>query len=237
MTGHHGAAFSDSAPCGPAVTGAGVALDELERDALAELGNMGIGKASTALGRMVGGLVTLSVPAVAITAPTEVAARLESVLPGPLVGVSETLAGVLHGAALLIFPETDSLPLVRAALPAEVPPEDAALLEEEALGELGNVVLNSALALVANLLGGPIDTGLPVVRRGGAAAILAACGGGSGNGGMAGDMAGSDAAVLFHIDLRAAAQTVGGQVVLVLDTGSMGTLKATLGRFIGRVRT
>lgn len=202
-------------------------LNALERDTLAELGNMGIGRASTALGRMVGGFVTLSVPSVDVAAAGQVVRTLlDPALPGPLVGVSETLGGAFDGTALYLFPEADSLPLVRAALPPEVPPEDAGLLEEEALAELGNIVLNSALALVANLLGQTIDTGLPVVRRGSAAAILAACRGAGPDGGPA---------VLFHIDLRATAQTLGGRVVLVLDTGSMDRLKATLGGYIGRV--
>lgn len=205
-------------------------LDALERDTLAELGNMGIGRASTALGRMVGDFVTLSVPSVDVAAAGTVMRSLDPALPGPLVGVSETLGGALDGAALFLFPEADSLPLVRAALPPDVPPEDAGLLEEEALAELGNIVLNSALALVANLLGQTIDTGLPVVRRGSAAAILAACRGGGGD-----DGPDDGPAVLFHIDLRATAQTLGGRVVLVLDSGSMDRLKATLGGYIGRV--
>ncbi|RUQ71527.1 chemotaxis protein CheC [Azospirillum doebereinerae] len=205
------------------------ALDDLERDALAELGNIGLGKASTALGRMVGELVVVSVPSVDVLPLDEVAPSLEAALSGPLVGVSESLGGIFDGTALFLFPEADSLPLVRAVLPPDVPAEDAALLEEEALAELGNVVLNSALALVANQLGGGIDTGLPVVRRGTAGAILAACRG-------TGGTVGGEDLPLLHIDLRATAQTIGGRVVLVLDAGSMGRLKASLGGFIGRSR-
>lgn len=204
----------------------GVTLDALERDALGELGNVGLGRASTALGRMLGGgLVVPSVPSVETLPAEAVAGTLDLALPGVLVGVSESLMGVFEGTALFLMPEAESLPLVRAALPPGVLPEDAALLEEEALGELGNVVLNSALALVANLLGGGIDTGLPRVGRGTAGAILAACRAGQGD---AAD------AVLLHIDLRASVQTVGGRVVLVLDSNSMERLKATLDGFIGR---
>ncbi|MBP2228541.1 chemotaxis protein CheC [Azospirillum agricola] len=214
-------------------------LTDLERDALAELGNMGIGRASTALGRMVGELVRLSVPSVEVMDPDAAIRSLGEALPGPLIGVSESLGGVFDGTALFLFPETDSLPLVRAALPPDVPPEEAGPMEEEALAELGNIVLNSALALVANLLGGGIDTSLPAVRRGTAAAILADCRkAGFPGGGQAGGAAGAEAddtVVLFRIDLRATAQTLGGRVVLMLDPGSMGRLRGTLGRFIGRV--
>ncbi|AWB08294.1 chemotaxis protein CheC (plasmid) [Azospirillum humicireducens] len=222
-------------------------LSELERDALAELGNIGIGKASTALGRMLGCLVTLSVPSVEMVPPAEVAGLLDRALAPPLVGVSEKLGGLFAGCALLVFPQGGSLPLVRAALPPDIPAEDVAALEDEVLAELGNVVLNSALALVSNLLGEPVDTGLPVLVRGSGAEVLRGCAmaqpaiaieAGAARTGLAG------AALLLHIDLRtdlpggdgaAAGVTVGGRVVLLLDAGSAGALQATLGRYIGRL--
>ncbi|MBP2310136.1 chemotaxis protein CheC [Azospirillum melinis] len=207
-------------------------LSDLERDALAELGNIGIGRASTALGRMLGGLVTLSVPTVDMVPPDTVAGLLDRALTPPLVGISETLGGLFAGCALLVFPQAGSMALVRAALPPDVPAEEVPELEDEVLAELGNVVLNSALALVANLLGEPVETGLPVVFRGDAAEVLRGC---SGTAPTA-----EGAAVLFHIDLRAnlpggEGVVVGGRVVLLLDAGSAGALQATLGRYIGRL--
>ncbi|SMF91992.1 chemotaxis protein CheC [Azospirillum oryzae] len=207
-------------------------LSDLERDALAELGNIGIGRASTALGRMLGGLVTLSVPSVEMVPLADVAGLLDRALTPPLVGISETLGGLFAGCALLVFPQAGSLFLVRAALPPDVPAEDASEMEDEVLAELGNVVLNSALALVANLLGEPVETGLPAVFRGSAAEILRGC---SGTPPTA-----DGAAVLFHIDLRTTlpggdGAVVGGRVVLLLDAGSAGALQATLGRYIGRL--
>ncbi|CAO3440010.1 Chemotaxis protein CheC -- inhibitor of MCP methylation [Azospirillum endophyticum] len=206
-------------------------LSELERDALAELGNIGIGRASTALGRMLGGLVTLSVPSVEMVPPADVAGLLDRALTPPLVGVSEKLGGLFAGCALLVFPQAGSMAVVRAALPPDVSAEDASEMEDEVLAELGNVVLNSALALVANLLGEPVDTGLPAVSRGSAAEILLGC---------AGPVGTEGAAVLFHIDLRTSlpgggGAVVGGRVVLLLDAGSAGALQATLGRYIGRL--
>lgn len=211
-------------------------LSDLERDALAELGNIGIGRASTALGRMLGGLVTLSVPTVDMVPPDAVAGLLDRALTPPLVGISERLGGLFAGCALLVFPQAGSLPLVRAALPPDVPAGEVPALEDEVLAELGNVVLNSALAQIANLLGEPVETGLPAVFRGAADEILRGC--------SETVPTGEGAAVLFHIDLSASLPRedgggdgveVGGRVVLLLDAGSAGTLQATLGRYIGRL--
>ena len=201
-------------------------LDELERDALAELGNIGVGKASTALSRMVGGTVLVSVPNVEIVPGDRVIAVLERALPGPLVAVSECLSGTFRGSAILLLPERSSLPLASAALPPDVPKEAAAELEAEALAEVGNIVLNSCLSLMANLLGTGIGTTLPEVRRGPVAQLLAGCGVGTDAGG---------AAVLFQVTFRLEPQDIGGEIVLALDAESVAGLKTIIGRYIGRL--
>lgn len=201
-------------------------LDELERDALAEMGNIGIAKASTALSRMIGGPVEISVPAVELLTLAGVSDTLSQVLPGPLIGVSERLEGALRGVALLVFPQSGSLPLVHATLPPGFGAEDAAALEDEALAEIGNVVLNSGIAQVANLLGADVQTELPTVGRGDAAAILS----GSGL-----DLSAPEPAIVFHIAFRATTPDVGGRVVLALDPLSMAVLKDAVGRYIGRI--
>lgn len=202
------------------------ALDELERDALAELGNIGIAKASTALSRMIGGPVEISVPAVDLLMLSDLSATLTALLPGPLIGVAERLEGALHGVALLIFPQAGSLPLVCASLPPGFGADDAAALEDEALAEIGNVVLNSGIAQVANLLGADVQTELPRVHRGESAAILIASGH---------DLTARQPAIVFDIAFRAAPPDVGGRVVLALEPESMTALKDAIGRYIGRI--
>ncbi len=206
-------------------------LDELERDALAELGNIGVGKASTALSRMVGGTVLVSVPNVEIVPGDRLVAALEQALPGPLVAVSECLSGTFRGSAILLLPERSSLPLASAALPPDVPKEDAQELEAEALAEVGNIVLNSCLSLMANLLGTGIGTTLPSILRGPVARVL------EGSGVETGSEA---SAILFQVNFRLESQDpagaiVGGEIVLALDAESSAELKAIIGRYIGRI--
>lgn len=201
-------------------------LDELERDALAELGNIGVGKASTALSRMLGGAVQVSVPTVEIVPADRVAGRLGAAGPGRLVAVTEVLSGAICGTALLVFPERGSLPLAAAALPPDVPKEFAAELEGEALAEIGNIVLNSCLASMANLLGTRIETTLPDILRGTAEEILNACGV---------EPSPASAAILFQVTFRASLVDVGGEVVLALDPASAADLKDLIDGYIGRL--
>ncbi len=201
-------------------------LDDLEHDALAELGNIGVARASTALSRMLGAAVRISVPTVEIVPSGRVVQVLEAALPERLVAVSEGLSGAFRGTAILLVPAHRSLSLASAALPPEVPKEQAAELEGEALAEVGNIVLNSCLSVMANLLGTGITTTLPAVHCGSAAEILEASGLDSGP---------LAASILFHISFDAQPQDVAGQIVLALDSGSAAGLKAALGTYIGRV--
>ena len=83
-----------------------------------------------------------------------------------LVAVRQGFEGAFSGQALLIFPESNSLELVRAVTGDELSPEDLQEMEQEALSETGNIVLNGCLATMANMLQKPLTMSLPQVLRG-----------------------------------------------------------------------
>src|SRR6202034_300498 len=132
-------------------------LTELERDALAELSNIAMAKAANSLRKMVQHEVLLAVPSVDI---------LTNAAAANLVAVRQDFAGPFSGRALLIFPETNSLELVRAVVGQQLALEDIVDLEDEALAETGNIILNSWVATIANLLKSALKMSLPVVIRG-----------------------------------------------------------------------
>ena len=69
-----------------------------------------------------------------------------------LVAVRQAFSGDISGRALLIFPEKNSLELVRAVAGEGLSLEDILELEHEALAEIGNMILNACMATMANLL-------------------------------------------------------------------------------------
>src|SRR6201999_859153 len=89
--------------------------------------------------------------------------------PSQLVAVHQVFEGDITGRALLIFPETKSLELVRAVTSGSLPLEDIIELEQEALAETGNIILNGCLATIANMLHRSLKMSLPEVLRGNAA--------------------------------------------------------------------
>ena len=113
-------------------------LSEIEQDAIAEIANLGVSRAATSLRQLVGEQVLLSVPAVNIVTRRAAAELVERGGATTLVAVQQSFEGPFSGRALLIFPQAQSLELVRSIVGPEHSLEDVIDLEEEALAETGN---------------------------------------------------------------------------------------------------
>ena len=197
-------------------------LTDLERDALAELSNIAMARAASSLRQMVKHQVLLSVPRVDILSK-EAAAQVISKPDSPaLVAVRQDFRGPFSGRALLIFPESNSLELVRAVIGHEAALEDIGSLEDEALAETGNIILNSWVATIANLLKQSLQMSLPVVIRGDSRQMLR------------GDEA--QTLVLFlHIRFEISTRNIQGYVALLMDIPSIDSLRSLLADFIKNV--
>jgi chemotaxis protein CheC len=143
-----------------------VDLSELQLDALTELVNLGVSRAATNLAQMVREEVVLSVPKVALLSRDEAIRTLSQRESKNLVAVHQIFEGDITGRALLIFPEAQSLELVRSVVGEDLSLEEIIELEQEALAETGNVILNSCLATIANSLESSLKISLPEVLRG-----------------------------------------------------------------------
>ncbi|WP_029006962.1 chemotaxis protein CheC [Azospirillum halopraeferens] len=201
-------------------------LSDIERDALTELANIGVSRASVALSRMIGDDVSMSVPAVDIVPRDDAARLLSSELAERLVAVAERFDGALSGSALLVFPERNSLELVRAALPDGIDLDHVFELEQEALCEIGNIVLNNCLSVIANLLGIRLETALPRVIYGNAGEIFTRCG-------VSNDP--NAVAVVFYIRFHLRTANLVGQIVIALDVASADELRARTAGYVARI--
>ena len=141
-------------------------LNELELDALTELVNIGVSHAATSLRQMVEREVVLSVPKVDLVERAHAVKILQESEARKLVAVHQTFEGDITGRVLLIFPETKSLEIVRAVVGTELTLEDVIDLEQEALAETGNIILNGCLSTIANMLERSLKMSLPEVLHG-----------------------------------------------------------------------
>lgn len=200
-------------------------LDELERDALTELVNIGVSRAAASLRKMVGKQVLLSVPSVEVVTQDAAAALIGQRESDDLVAIRQEFGGAFSGQALLIFPEDNGLDLVRAILGDELPPTEVASLKDEALAETGNVILNGCLGTIANMLNQSLQMSLPMVLYGDGKALFDV--------GVEPD---NDGLVLFlYINFSVRDRNIRGYIAMIMDLPSLSSLKRLLGDFIDRV--
>lgn len=201
-------------------------LDELERDALTELLNMGVSRAATFLSKMVSDQVALSVPSLMIVGRESATEALTRNERSRFVAVGQNFTGLFSGRALLIFPEVNSLELVRAAVGDGYSLEEIADLEQEALTEMGNVILNGCLSVIANALKESLDISLPSLLRGDGRSILH---------GQGQPELSSDLMLLVYIDFSIRSRNIRGYIALLMDLPSLTALRQLVQRFIAEV--
>ena len=195
-------------------------LTDLERDALGELSNIAMARAANSLRQMVGYQVMLSVPSVDIVSKEAATQLIGKSNTTPLVAIfRQDFTGAFSGRALLIFPEANSLELVRVVVGQRLPLADIVNLEDEALAETGNIILNSWVATIANLLKSGLKMSLPTVVRGDSRKMFKS------------DE--SQTLVLFlHIKFEVSTTEVRGYVALLMDIPSVEELRSLIADFI-----
>ncbi|MGQ9367241.1 chemotaxis protein CheC [Azospirillum sp. ST 5-10] len=199
-------------------------LSDLEADALTELVNVSVSKAAVTLSRMMRGGVSLTVPRVRIVPREEATAALRTdEADDRLVAVGEAFDGPFAGSAVLVFPVSNSLELVRAVLPHLSDLDEIIEMEQEALSEIGNIIINSCLSTLANMLQERITTSLPRVIYGGAGEILVR---------PDADADDADRVMVFHVDFLMRERGIRGFFVIVMSVSSMMALRASVQRLM-----
>ena len=207
------------------MTSCTVTLDALERDALTELVNIGVSRAAASLRKMIGTQVLLSVPSVEIVTDRTAAALITERESCEFVAVRQAFSGAFSGRALLIFPQSNSLELVRAVVGEEMSSDEAVEMEREALAETGNVILNACLATMANMLQQTLSMSLPEVLRGSGATLF-----------QLQEQPSGDGLVLFlYINFSVRDRDIRGYIAMLMDLPSLSSLKTLIRSFISRV--
>lgn len=205
-------------------------LDQTEQDALKELFNLGMGRAADSLSKMLGEEILLSIPYLAILPPEDAAKLIQQASVDSVSAIRQTFFGPFNGTAMLIFPENNSLELVRTLVGEDLPLEHMGELEQESLLEVGNIVLNACLGSFANLMQAEISFNLPVFINGQCLNLLT----------MDNQVNVHNPLVFLIVDFRTVAetpakQTIKGFVILFLDSAAAKDLKHELQRLLGSV--
>ncbi|MBL1277952.1 MAG: chemotaxis protein CheC [Ectothiorhodospiraceae bacterium] len=184
---------------------------DLQKDLLAEAFNLGMGRAAASLSEMVHEEVLLSAPEIVFMNKADAAKELGRQSSGDVSGVSQDFSGSFGGEAMLLFPIEKSLELVRLLLQDTVPLENLTEFEEEALNEIGNIILNAGLSSLADLFKQEIQTELPSFRQGSCEDLLQV------NTNTPSD---NESVLLLRVDFKLEKNAVDGYVLFLLDIQS-----------------
>jgi chemotaxis protein CheC len=199
-------------------------LNALELDALTELVNIGVSSSASSLREMVGKEITLSVPKVELLSRPKAVEILQKSEAAKLVAVHQVFEGDITGRAMLIFPEANSLEIVRVVAGGNLTLEDIMDLEQEDLAETGNIILNGCLATIANMLERSLKMSLPEILRGEAAHFFS----------LPPPPHAGDLVLFVYINFAVQQHDIKGYIAMLMDMPSLAALKVLLDEFIER---
>ncbi len=181
-------------------------LSDLQRDALIEAFNVGIGQAAASLSAIVREAVRLSVLSVQFVAFQEACRQLSGGQEERICAVSQKFTGSFDAVGLLIFPERQSLEVVRLMLNEALSLQELTELEQDAMSEIGNVLLNACTSAVASLFSSRLTSSLPNYTLGNPAEVLTPHA-----------QENSEVVMLLHIDLILEERQLSGIIAFMLN--------------------
>jgi chemotaxis protein CheC len=136
-------------------------LSELHFDTLGEIINIGTGRAAQGLSEVIGESVQSSVPNVEVIKLND-ASTLSLRLNAEKFGiVTQEFIGALNAEVMLLFAEDNVLRIVRNMMGAEIDIDVVREFENEAMCELGNIMINACLASITDMLKISMESTLP----------------------------------------------------------------------------
>lgn len=196
-------------------------LTPLQLDALAEIFNHGVGQAALALSELAGEEVQLSAPRVEELSRLQITEKLNAQGANRICAVRQGFSGAINTEALLMFPVDQSLHLVQLMVGDDFPLAQLSEMEQESLAEIGNILLNSVVSSVADMLSIEFEGTLPQVELGQVAEVLHAT------------ESLEDLILSLQINFRIASRQIQGYLVFLLDVTSSDMLEKKISAFLG----
>jgi chemotaxis protein CheC len=200
-------------------------LSELHLDALTEVFNVGAGRAAASLSEIVGDEVKLSVPSIEIKKSSEADSSVIALNSARFGAVSQQFSGPFDAEAVLLFTEDHALEIVRDMMGSQMSIEELAEFEQEAMCELGNIILNACLSAMADMLSIALNSSLPTYRIATTEEIFKGIS----------NSTDQPYILVLHIDLTIEKRHSEGHLIFLLSSMSLRNLVVQIDRFLGAI--
>jgi chemotaxis protein CheC len=198
-------------------------LTPLQHDALLESFNIAVARAAVSLSRLLREEVQLSVPTLDLISVEDATLQLCELFHEQVSVVTQSFEGEINSRALLIIPSSNTLQIVRLAVGELVTDADLPELEEEAISELGNILLNAFTATLANQLKLDLYAPPPNFMHADPLHILSEP-----------QVVGYELVLMTHISMTIYQYQIRSRLAFLLDAHSSGILAAALTELIAR---
>lgn len=197
-------------------------VTELQQDALGEVFNIGVGRAAASLSEIIREEIDLTAPTVEFHAPEEINQCLKGSQFEHLSLVVQDFEGPFDARAMLLFPEENSLIIVGKMLGEVVPPKELSEYEQEAMCEVGNIILNACISALADLFEVEFTGSLPEYHHAERETL---------------DLLGAvreniPVVLIVQIDLVIRHQSIHGHILFLLSVSSLNELIDSIDRYL-----
>ncbi len=144
-----------------------ITLSPFELDALIEIANIGMSRAATQLSLLLNDEILVSIPTAKVVVEDDFFTALGLAQQDDAVCAGQRLTGGLEGYSLLLLPLDQSKTLI-GSLIGNVPlleGADMRIFEHEAMTEIANIIISSAITVMADLLKVEIHLGAPTYGK------------------------------------------------------------------------
>lgn len=200
-------------------------ITDTQLDALTEIFNIGAGRAASSLSDIVGDTVLLSVPRVEFHRASEINANVLALTSTRLGSVQQKFHGPFNMTASLLFTEERALEIVQEMLGSQVQREDLIEYEQEAMCEVGNIILNACLSAMADMLDISMESTLPEYSSDSPDVVI---------GRIVSDTT-NPMMLILHMNMIIEKRRSQGTLIFWLSSSSLDELMLHLDRFVARI--
>lgn len=139
-------------------------LTDEQQDALIEIGNIGMSKAAKQLSLLLNSTIKISIPKISLINVDELTKENYFQEEQILSYVYQTMSQDLQGCAALVFQreKTNVLTMTIIGETPQLTQEEVRACEQEAMLEIGNIIISSCLSVIMNMLSQTVKLSTPI---------------------------------------------------------------------------
>jgi chemotaxis protein CheC len=194
-------------------------IDKESLDAITEIINIGVGRSASLLNQMTNSNIRLRVPKIFVIRFKDLADTNASLFGGEVLStVLLEFQGNFSGVTAILFPPESAAALVTLLSGENDPGAEMDAIRVETLKEVGNIIINSVMGSISNVLSQHLSFNLPVYYEGKLSAITA----------TRHTMEDDDYVIVAHTQFLIESRNIEGKILLLLEVGSLEHLVASI---------